>query len=296
MPLKTRSTARGALLVLPIALLLLAILSTSHVEQASAAETLTAYQAQVPVKLDGIVSPGEWNDAQTTNITAAGMDVAFKHNSTGLLILLQWNQSPSACSDQYCYGGIEFGYLNNTGPMGATANPTVMLLLSPSFTGSHDEFISRAEATPTTVESDGYQTQSTCALKLSGTTYTAECYRPFKLSDASPYDPFPSLVAGSPIEIAFAVGEFNQPGLHAATDMSTYVLVLSSQTYTTTTSQAAASSTASASVGTSSTFTTVSSATPSAAPGAATYAEELGVIVMGFTVLLLIALAKYERG
>ena len=286
MQLKTKPTFRSAHLVLPIALLLLAILSTANIQRASAAETITAYQAQTPVKLDGVVSPGEWSDAQVTNVTAAGMGVAFKHNSTGLFILLQWNQSPSACTDQYCYGGIEFGNLNNSGVMGATATPTVMLLLSPSFKGGYDEFISKAETTPTTVESDGYKTQSTCALKLSGTTYTAECYRPFNLSNASPYDPFPSLVAGSPIEIAFAVGEFDAPGLHAATDMSSYVLTLSNQAYATA-STSSASSTSTASSASSSGSVSTSTSISSAATNAPTYAEELLVISIGFTVLVL---------
>jgi hypothetical protein len=290
LPVKTTSTVRGAHLALPIALLLLAMLSTARLERASAAETIAVYQAQVPVKLDGVVSPGEWSDAQTTNITTADMGVAFKHNSTGILFLLQWDQSPSICSDPYCYGGIELGYLNNTGPMGATSTPTVMLLLSPSFKGGYDEFISKAEATPASAESDGYKTQSTCALKLSGTTYTAECYRPFNLSNASPYDPMPSLAAGSSLEIAFAVGEFNAPGLHAATDMSSYVLALSNQTYTASTSAGSSSSETASSTGStsSSVSTTVTSAT--------TYYEELAVIVVGFSVLMLVAVGKYRRG
>jgi len=292
---KPKSTFGSARLALPIALLLLAVLSTASIDRASAVETIIAYQAQTPVKLDGVVSPGEWSDAQVTNVSAAGMDVAFKHNSTGLFILLQWDQSPSTCTDQYCYGGIEFGNLNNSGVMGATATPTVMLLLSPSFKGGYDEFISKAEATPTSAESDGYRTQSTCALMLSGTTYSAECYRPFNLSDASPYDPFPSFVAGSPMEVAFAVGEFDAPGLHAATDMSSYVLTLSDQPYAAA-STSSASSTSTASSASSSGSVSTSTSISSAATSAPTYAEELLVISIGFTVLVLVALMKYERG
>jgi len=268
------------------------MLSTANIPRASAAETIVAYQAQVPVKLDGLASPGEWSDAQTTSMTAAGMGVAFKHNSTGLFILLQWNQSPSVCSDQYCYGGIEFANLNNTGPMGATSNPTVMLLLSPSFTGGYDEFISKAEATPTTVESDGYKTQSTCALKLSAATYTAECYRPFNLSNASPYDPFPGLVAGSAMEVGFAVGEFDQPGLHAASDMSTFVLALSNKTFTATASSTSTTPPSSVTTTCCASTTAIVSSAPTTA---STYAEELLVISIGFAVLVLVALMKYER-
>ncbi|MGA2666361.1 MAG: hypothetical protein ABSF83_15605 [Nitrososphaerales archaeon] len=227
-----------------MALLLIAVLSAASIQRASAAETIPAYQAQVPVSINGVVSPGEWSDAQITNITGAVMGVAFKHNATGLLILMQWQQSPSVCYDQYCYGAMEFDSLNNTGEMGSNLYPAVMLLLSTSFKGGYDEFLSRAETTPTSVESSGYSTQSTCALKLSGTMYTAECYRPFELTNASSSDPFANFASGSSIEVGFAVGEFSEPGLHAATDMVTYVLSLSSQTYTasTTTSSGATTS------------------------------------------------------
>lgn len=275
------------------AVLLIALLSASSLQKASAVQTITVYQATTPVTLDGVVQPGEWSDTPIINITSAGMGVAFEHNSTGLLMLFQWQNNTSSCSDKYCFGGVEFGDLNNTGPMGATATPTIMLLLSPSFSGSYDEFISKAEITPTPVEQDGYKTQSTCAMKLSGTIYTAECYRPFVLNDASPFDPFPSFVAGSAMEIGFAVGEFNEPGLHAATDMSTYVLILSNQTYTSTSTTSLTLVTSSSSVATSSTSSTTVSTT-TAAPSATTYAEELAVIVVGFSALMLVVLTKYR--
>lgn len=285
-------------LLLPVALIMLGLLSsTTSVQQARAVTTITAYQAQTPVTLNGVVSPGEWSDAQIYNITVAGMGVAFKHNSTGLLFLMQWQSASSVCSDQYCFGGVEFGNLNNTQVMGSLSTPTVMVLASPSFTGGYDEFISKGQATPVTVESLGYKTQSTCALKLSGTTYTAECYRPFALSNASPTDPFPSLVAGSPIEIGFAVGEFSSPGLHDATDMSTYVLTLSSQTYTATSTSSSAPSTSQSSQvsSTSSVQTGTVSTVTTSGPSAATYVEELLVIVLGFSVLALAVVLRYKR-
>jgi hypothetical protein len=285
-------------LVLPIALLLLIVFSAASVQRASAVTTITAYQAQTPVTINGVVSPGEWSDAQIYNITVADMGVAFKHNSTGLLFLMQWQSPSSVCSDQACFGGIELGFTNNTQVMGSLSTPTIMVLASPSFTGGVDEFISKSEATPVTVESDGYKTQSTCALKLSGTTYTAECYRPFALSNASPYDPFLSLAAGSPIEIGFAVGEFTSPGLHDASDMSTYVLTLSSQTYTATSSSSESStsqtSQTSQTSSTSGQTVTTSTATTSG-PSAATYTEELLVIVLGFSVLALAVVLRYKR-
>lgn len=288
-----RRNRPAASVAFPIVLALVAILFVASIQRASAVTTLTAYQAIEPVSVDGVVSPGEWNDTPIINITAAGMGVAFERNSTGLLMLMQW-QKGSECTDQYCFGGIEFGNLNNSGVMGDTSTPTVMLLLSPSFNGSYDEFISKAEATPVSVESDGYRTQSSCALKLSGSTYTAECYRPFKLTDASPYDPFPALVGGSPIEVAFAVGEFDNPGFHAATDMSTYVLALSGQAYTATSTSSASSTGSSSSLVTQSSTTTGISSS-SAASDASVYAEEILVLSVGFTVLILVILTKYER-
>src|SRR5208283_4390616 len=176
---------------------LLVLISVAPVQHASAAAptVVTATSSQTPVKIDGIVEPGEWNDTQTITIPTAGMTVAFKYNATGLLFLIQWTNGSAVCTNQYCFGGIELGFLNNTAVMGSTLTPTVMILLSPSFKGGYDEFISQGATTPSTVESQGYKTQATCVLVLSGTTYTGECYRPFKLNNASPYDPFPSLVA-----------------------------------------------------------------------------------------------------
>ena len=102
-----------------------------------------------------------------------------------------------------------------------------MILASQSFSGNIDEFVSTGPFTPATVESQGYSTQSTCGLTLSGTSYTATCYRPFATSNASPGDV--KLAVGSTVELGFAVGEFNHPGVHAATTMQSYVLSISSQ-------------------------------------------------------------------
>ena len=239
-----------------LALLLAATLATT--QAASGAQTILAYRARTPVTLDGIVQPGEWNDTPLIEEPTSGMNVAFKQNGTGLLFLLTWQQSSTSCYDQSCFGGIEIGNLNNTGAMGSSSTPTIMLLLSQSFKGDYDEFISTGYGTPTPVEQDGYATQSVCALGISSGNYTAECYRPFHLTKASPYDPFPSLAAGSPIEIGFAVGEFSHPGLHDATDMSTYVLQITDQTYTAPTTSTVSTSIVT-SVGTSTQSTSQSS-------------------------------------
>lgn len=260
------------------ALLLLAILSTAMLlsipalKANAAVTTITAANATTQISINGIAEPGEWT-APSIDIAAAAMTVTFEQNSTGLFFLLQWQKGGQYCSDQYCFGGIEIGNLNNTAEMGSPTTPTIMVLLSQSLPGSYDEFVSEGDTTPTSVEADGYSTQSTCALGLSGTAYTAECYRPFKLHNASPYDPFPELASGSPIEIAFAVGEFDQPGLHEATDMSTYQLVLStppspgqtstSSSTTHTTSSTSTSTTTSSTISTSSTTTSKTSSTSS---------------------------------
>jgi hypothetical protein len=311
-------------LVAPIAIMFIVLLSVAPIQQASAATAtvITATGAQTPVKIDGIVEQGEWSDTQMVTISVASMTVAFKYNSTGLLFLMQWNTGTGGCVDQNCYGGIELGFLNNTAVMGSTFTPTVMVLLSPSFKGGFDEFVSQGATTPSTVESGGYKSQSACALVLSGTAYTGECYRPFKLNKASPYDPFPSLVAGSSIEIGFAVGDFANPGQHAATNMNTYVLVLgpaatttsTSTTTSTTTSTPTSTNTTSTTPTTSNTTsttttttshttptytttttTTTSTSTSSQTPLSTLYAEELTVLVLGFSVIIVLVIRKYPR-
>jgi len=170
------------------------------------------------------------------------MNVAFKQNGTGLLFLLEWQQSSSYCYDKWCFGGIEIANSSNYGEMGSASTPTIMILLSTAFQSGYDEFISTGDTTPASVEQSGYATQSVCSLVVSNGTYTGECYRPFHLTNASANDPFTAFASGTPLEIAFAVGEFPSPGQHLATDMATYSLILSNQTYsgassTTTTTQ-----------------------------------------------------------
>ncbi len=290
-------------IVAPIMIVLFVLLSVAPIQQASAqaATVITVTSAQVPVNISAAFSPSEWSDTQMITVPTGGMTVAFKYNSTGLLFLMQWSNGTADCHNQSCFGGIELGFLNNTFVMGSTLSPTIMVLLSPSFKGGFDEFISHGESTPSTVESLGYKTQSTCALALSGTTYTGECYRPFKLNNPSPYDPTSSLVAGSSIEIGFAVGDFANPGLHAATTMSSYVLVLGPAVTTTTTSTTTptTSGTTSTTQTSSTTSTTQTSTThtqsPPAGPNVSYYWSELAVVVVGFTVFLLIVILRYQR-
>jgi len=298
--------------VAPIMIMLFVVLSVAPIQQASAqaATVITVTGAQVPVNIGAPFSPNEWSDTQMITIPTATMTVAFKYNATGLLFLMQWNNGTVDCHKQSCFGGIELGFLNNTLAMGSPLSPTIMVLLSPSFKGGYDEFVSHGESTPSTVESLGYKTQSTCSLALSGTTYTGQCYRPFKLNNASPYDPSPSLVPGSSIEIGFAVGDFASPGVHAATTMSSYVLVLgpaaTTSTSTTTTpttsgtiSTSQTSSTTSTSQTSSTTSTTQTSSThtqsPPAGPNVSYYWSELAVVVIGFSIFLLIVILRYQR-
>jgi len=278
-----------------VALLALAFLiGASSPRAVSAATTVTVYESQHPVTLDGILQPGEWSDAPIVTDSTSGLTYAFKQNGTGLLFLMQWSES-IACPT--CFAGIELGHENNTAAMGSPATPTIMILASPSFKGNVDDFISTGEFTPTPVEQSGYATQTTCGLRYSGGVYTAECYRPFKLNNASPYD-F-NLTVGSTAELGFAVGVFTQPGDHLATDMSTYVLSITNQAYappSTTSSQSTGPTSSSVSNNSttsnaSSSASTIVSTTPTYAP---TYAEELLVLAIGFSVLVLVALAKYE--
>ena len=292
----------------------LVLLSVAPVQQARAqtATVITATSAQIPVNIGAAYSPSEWTDTQMITISTVGMTVGFKFNSTGLLFLMQWANGGLDCSSQSCFGGIELGFLNNTAVMGSALTPTIMVLASPSFKGNYDEFISAGASTPSTVESHSYKSQSTCSLGLSGSTYTAQCYRPFKLNGASPYDPFPSLIAGSSIEIGFAVGAFANPGQHAATNMNSYTLVLgpaASTTSTTTTSSSSAtgssastgssqsttSTTSTTTTSTTSQTSTTSTQTTPAGPNVSSYWEELAIVVIGFSVFLLIVMMRYQR-
>lgn len=239
--------------------LLLLLLACGLSYPVHAATTITAYRSQVAVSLNGVVQPGEWSDTPMVTISQTGMTVAFKQNGTGLLFLMIWQQSSPYCTDQYCYGGIELGPLNNTGYMGTPSTPTLMILVSQSW-GGVDEFISNGNLSPTPVEKSSYKTQSTCAEGIVSGTYTVECYRPFSLVDAWPQD-F-SLNVGSTVEIAFAVGEcYPTPGIHLATTMSVYQLVVSNETYTpiqTTTVSTGSSQTATTSQSTSTPSTPIS--------------------------------------
>lgn len=313
----TKSSREGfgrfVLVVAVLSLLAVAFESTAHT--AAAVTTVTAYKAQVPVNVTAPYQPSEWSDTLQFSEKSSEMAVAFKQNGTGLLFMMRWNESSTACYDTYCFGGIELGYLNNTEEMGTPSTPTIMILVSQSSTNHVDEFVSTGDQTPSAVEGYGYSTQSTCGLDVISNEYIATCYRPFALHNASPYDPFPSLVAGSPIEIAFAVGEFTVPGLHDASDMSTYVLQISNSLYTATSTassstsssttvaasnetsssstSSSASSKSSSSETTTSTTSIITTSAPST-PSASVYAEELAVIVVGFSVLMLVVLTKYR--
>lgn len=210
----------------------------------NAVTTVTAYQSQHSVSLDGVVQPGEWNDTPWLKDPTSTITVAFKQNGTGLLILMIW-QEPSQCTT--CYAALELGNLSNTGHMGSPTTPTIMIIVSPSYKGYVDEAISTGESTPIPVEQYGYRTQSVAGLGYADGMYTAEIYRPFKLVNASPYD-F-NLTVGSTIELGLALGDFSIPGSHQATDMSTYVLTISDQVYTPSTTSTTSATTTSATTG-----------------------------------------------
>src|SRR5208282_2812905 len=134
-------------IVAPIMIVLFVLLSVAPIQQASAqaATVITVTSAQVPVNISAAFSPSEWSDTQMITVPTGGMTVAFKYNSTGLLFLMQWSNGTADCHNQSCFGGIELGFLNNTFVMGSALSPTIMVLLSPSFKGGYDEFISHGE-------------------------------------------------------------------------------------------------------------------------------------------------------
>jgi hypothetical protein len=298
------------LLFVPLLISFLMLFSVVPIQYAAAAPSnIVATNTQAPVTIDGVAQPGEWSAATAVTVPTAQMTAAFEYNATGLLFMLQWSNGTVFCHTSSCFGGIELGFVNNTGSMGSSLSPTIMILLSPSFKGGYDEFVSQGDVTPATVESQGYKTQSTCALALNGTTFTGECYRPFKLSGASPYDPFPVLVSGSSIEIGFAVGNFASPGQHSATDMASYTLTLGPATTTTTTTTTSSSGSGTSTSQTTSTtpttpttpttttttLTTTTTTTKSVASTPATiYGEELAILVVGFAVIMILVLRRYQ--
>jgi hypothetical protein len=302
-----------AVISLSIFLLLLIAFTLSSV---NAQTVVTAYQSRNPVTLDGVIQSGEWSDTPIVTDTTSGLTYAFKHNSTGFLFLMSYKEAVPCPT---CFGGIELGHLNNTADMGSESTPTIMILVSPSFPGNVGEFISIGQYTPTPVEQDGYKTQTVCGLNYANGEYIAECYRPFKLTNASPYD-F-NLKVGSTVELGMAVGLFDQPGNHLATDMSTYELTISNQSYTSTatstssTSQSVTSATTTSRISASSstvaignfscasavcTFTvTGSGSSPSGLSQADSrvleYSLELAVIVVGFSAFMVIGSRRPRR-
>jgi hypothetical protein len=304
-----------AAISLSIFLLLLIAFTLNSV---NAQTVVAAYQSRNPVTLDGVVQSGEWSDTPIVTDTTSGLTYAFKHNSTGFLFLMSYKEAVPCPT---CFGGIELGHLNNTADMGSEATRTIMILVSPSFPGNVGEFISTGQYTPTPVEQDGYKTQTVCGLNYANGEYIAECYRPFKLTNASPYD-F-NLKVGSTVELGMAVGLFDQPGNHLATDMSTYELTISNQSYTSTatstssTSEATTSEFGTVTTSASSTVASETSPTYSCASAACTftvtgtggspsglsqtdsrvleYSVELAVIVVGFSAFMVIGSRRSRR-
>ena len=285
----TFSDRRFVPLAVGVAVLLFAGLFAS--QPVYATTPITAYKSQNPVKIDGVVSPGEWTDTPQVTEPTSGITYAFKQNGTGLFFLLEWQQSSAYCYDKWCFGGIEISNQSNYGEMGSASTPTIMILISQGFQNGYDEFVSVGDTTPTPVEQVGHATQSTCALNVTNGNYVAECYRPFQLVNATSFDPFTSMfTSGSPIEIAFALGEFSSPGLHQATDMSTYTLSISSQTYSGTTTSTTSTATGSQ-TGTTTTTQSSQSTTQSSSPGTNWFAGFPGLNLVTLIVFACVALA-----
>src|ERR1017187_9814818 len=249
-------------LVLTVMILMIVASGFSIGTAGGAPTAITAYQSQYSVNVHSPYQPSQWSDTPTINEPNSGMTFAVKQNGTGWLFVMTWKQSLFYCSDSACFGGIELGHSNNTAEMGSPTTPTIMILASSSFTGNVGELVSTGDSTPTSVASLGDKTQSVCGLVLASGQYTAECYRPFKLSGASQYD-FPTLGVGSTVEIGFAVGEFSNPGDHSATSMSTYTLTFSSGTYTASSTSSSSSSTSSSTSSTATSSSSTSSSTSS---------------------------------
>lgn len=186
---------------------------------------ITAFRSVEPVSLNSTMTPQEWSDTLQFYDHFSGLTVAFKQNGTGLLMLVQWQENQTCTS---CYAAIRLGSLNNSAAMGTPTTPILIIYISPSLTGDVDEAISNG-TTPVFVQSLGYKTQTTCGLNLSSGEYTAQCYRPFQGSDEVPLD-F-SISLPSSVELGLSTGSLTDLGSYMGTDMSTYVLFTTNETY-----------------------------------------------------------------
>lgn len=92
----------------PITIAFMILLSLGPFQQVGAASAtiITATQAKIPVNISAPYSPSDWNDTQMATIAAAGMTVAFKYNSTGLLFLLQWSSGTRTAQTKTVSGAL----------------------------------------------------------------------------------------------------------------------------------------------------------------------------------------------
>src|SRR5271169_5725821 len=87
------------------AVLALCLLIGGAVHNAAAAPTtITAFKSQLPVKIDGVADiDDEWRDTPMVTDQTSGITFGAKENGTGLLFLMQWNQSATYCADSSCF-------------------------------------------------------------------------------------------------------------------------------------------------------------------------------------------------
>jgi hypothetical protein len=180
-----------------------------------------AYAEQNETSIDGIQGTSEWADTRIYIEPISGVEVAFKHNGTGLFVQFRWREDSPRDS---IYVAIEFDNNGDQAHMGSSASPDDMIMVSASFDGFVKEGFSTGTQLALFNEEIGGATYAVAALRYSDGRYVVEFYRPFTTNNTVGYDV--QLRVGLTLGVGFAVGDFSARGSHRATDMMSYSLNL----------------------------------------------------------------------
>ncbi len=222
-PVKCSSVLLAALLVS----LVLAVPAISP--RASAAPT--ALEAYLAVEIPAMGTdpcrggPGAWTDAPRYEEPVTGATVAFKHDGSYLYLSAEW---PDASPSYWDYFGVEFDNDGDGAHMGTPSSPDDALFLSPSFQAptsgcARDAFVTGFASPTFDVDAGGANDLAGRMVRLNG-TYFVEVRKPFASNDTTGKDL--AIARGMSVGIGLVVGTFGGGANHRATDLSSYVLVL----------------------------------------------------------------------